>query len=201
MARAINAVRRDRDLAPVPLAQLRPHVSMGARGMIGAAFGRTPDDAEFPALRDAFLDHYAQAICVETTLFAGIPQLVAFLENRGIHWGIVTNKAARFTTPLSEALGVHLRAGCIVSGDTCARAKPYPDPLLHAAKLINTAPEDCMYVGDDVRDIQAARAAGMQSVAALYGFLGGSDPATWNAHHSINAPMEIVTLLGEYQTT
>ncbi len=195
MARAINAVRRDRNLSPVALATLRPHVSMGARGMVGAGFGHTPDDADFPALRDAFLDHYERAICVESTLFDGVPQLVSMLKNRGVTWGIVTNKAKRFTEPLSKALGFDLTAGCIVSGDTCARAKPHPDSLLHAAKLINIAPEDCIYIGDDLRDIQAAHAAGMQSVAALYGYLGETDPRTWNAHHAISAPLETLALL------
>jgi N-acetyl-D-muramate 6-phosphate phosphatase len=195
MARAINAVRRDRALEPVPFEALRPHVSMGARGMVGAAFGHTPDDAEFPALRDAFLAHYALALCVETALFRGMPQLTSLLQNRGLKWGIVTNKAMRFTDPLCEALGIDQTAGCIVSGDTCARAKPHPDPLLHAAKLLATAPEHCMYVGDDIRDIQAAHTAGMQSIAACYGYLGGSDPTTWRAHHSIHAPLNLAPLL------
>lgn len=195
MARAINAVRRDRALDGVPLAKLRPHVSMGARGMVGAAFGHTPDDAEFPELRDAFLTHYALALCVETTLFHGMPQLTSLLQHRGLKWGIVTNKAMRFTDPLCEALGIDQTAGCIVSGDTCARAKPHPDPLLHAANLLAIAPEHCMYVGDDIRDIQAAHAAGMQSVAACYGYLGGSDPASWNAHHRIENPLALAHLL------
>jgi N-acetyl-D-muramate 6-phosphate phosphatase len=195
MARAINAVRRDRALEAVPLDRLRPHVSMGARGMVGAAFGYTPDNAEFPELRDAFLAHYALALCVETTLFHGMSQLTSLLQHRGLKWGIVTNKAMRFTDPLCEALGIDQTAGCIVSGDTCARAKPHPDSLLYAAKQLAIAPEHCLYVGDDIRDIQAARAAGMQSAAACYGYLGGSDPAGWNAHYRIHAPLDLAHLL------
>jgi N-acetyl-D-muramate 6-phosphate phosphatase len=136
MARAINAVRRDHALHDVPLPTLRPHVSMGARGMVHAAFGFKPEDTEFAALRDAFYAHYTNALCVETTLFAGIQELLSTLDSRGIAWGIVTNKAMRFTDPLCEALGIDRTAGCIVSGDTCARAKPHPDSLLHAAACL-----------------------------------------------------------------
>ena len=195
MARALNAIRHTRKLAPLPLAELRDYVSQGARGMIGAGFGISPDHADFPELRDAFLDQYERAICIETTLFHGMPQLVGLLEKRDIAWGIVTNKATRFTMPLARALGIDITAGCIVCGDTCARAKPYPDPLLHAAQLIGIAPQDCLYIGDDIRDIQAAHAAGMRSVAALYGYHGGSDPKTWNASAQINSPSEIAALL------
>jgi N-acetyl-D-muramate 6-phosphate phosphatase len=202
MARAINAVRRDHALVPVPLATLRPHVSMGARGMVRAAFGFAPEDAEFPALRDAFFVHYAKALCVETTLFAGIQELVVALQARGIAWGIVTNKSMRFTDPLCRALGLDRIAGCIVSGDTCARAKPHPDSLLHAAACLGVPPAACVYAGDDRRDIEAAHAAGMISVAARYGYLGGSDPATWNAHFMIDHPAELAVLanLAELET-
>lgn len=195
MARAINQVRADKNLAKVPLEKLRPHVSMGARGMVGAAFGFTPEDQEFAPLRDQFLVHYERAICIETTLFNGIPQLVSILEQRGIAWGIVTNKATRYTLPLAAALGFDITAACVVCGDTCERAKPHPDPLLHAANLIQIPPENCLYIGDDHRDIQAANAANMRGVIANYGYLGGSDPATWNAAASINTPMELMALL------
>jgi phosphoglycolate phosphatase len=195
MARAVNTLRAARDLPPLPLSALRSHVSQGARGMIGAGFGIAPEHGDFPALRDAFLDQYERAICVETKLFNGMPQLVGLLEKRDITWGIVTNKASRFTLPLAQALGFDRTAACIVSGDTCARAKPYPDSLLHAAELIGILPQQCLYIGDDERDIQAANAAGMRGIAALYGYLGGSDPATWNAHAAIHSPAEIAGLL------
>ena len=136
MARALNSVRRDRSLAPVPLAHLRPHVSNGARGMLEAGFGRKPADDDFAALREAFLEAYARDVCVESRWFDGIATLIDELESREIVWGIVTNKAAVFTLPLLEKLGIAPQSRCVVCGDTCARAKPHPDPLLHAASLI-----------------------------------------------------------------
>ncbi len=196
MGRAINAMLKRDGRQPVPLATLRPFVSQGARGMIGIGYGIAPDHADFPVLREAFITEYQAAVCIDSKIFDGINVLVAELEKRNIKWGIVTNKAARMTTPLASALGLDARTNCIVSGDTCARAKPHPDPLLHAAKIINTAPTHCLYVGDDERDIQAAHAAGMRSVVALYGYLGGSDPATWNANFAVNDASDIIALLG-----
>ncbi len=195
MARAINAVRGQHGMPALPLVQLRPYVSNGARGMVAAAFGVKPGETKFTELREAFLMEYERAICTHSTLFDGMLELVTLLEQRNIEWGIVTNKVARHSAPLVRAFGVETRAACVVSGDTCARAKPYPDPLLHAAKLIQIDPANCLYVGDDLRDIQAAHAAGMRSVAALYGYLGDTDPATWNAHHAISQPSDIVTLI------
>jgi N-acetyl-D-muramate 6-phosphate phosphatase len=195
MARAINAVRAHRGLAALPLAQLRRYVSNGARGMVRAAFDIKPEDVGFAALRQEFLVEYERAICVHSTLFDGMLEAVTLLEQRNIAWGIVTNKIARHSAPLVRAFGVETRAACVVSGDTCARAKPFPDPLLHAARLMNIEPAHCLYIGDDIRDIQAAHAAGMRSVAALYGYLGDSHPASWNATASIHSPADIVTLL------
>jgi N-acetyl-D-muramate 6-phosphate phosphatase len=195
MGRALNTILARDGRETVPLTTLRPFVSQGARGMIGVGYGITPDHTEFGILRDAFLVEYQRAICIDTEIFDGIDALTAELEARRIKWGIVTNKAMRFTDPLVRALGLHKRAACIVSGDTCARAKPHPDPLLHAAKLIDVAPANCLYIGDDERDIQAAHAAGMRGVVALYGYLGGTDPATWQAPIAITHPSELTAHL------
>ncbi len=196
MARALNSVRRDRSLEPVPLSRLRPHVSNGARGMLEAGFGLKPADADFSALRDAFLEAYAREVCVDSRWFDGIAALIDELEKREIVWGIVTNKATVFTLPLLEKLSIAPPSGCVVCGDTCARAKPHPDPLLHAASLIGIAPRHCLYIGDDERDITAANAAGMRGVVAMYGYLGaGADPSTWAAAAWVNAPLEIFDLL------
>ena len=195
MARAINAVRGHRGLLPLPITELRRYVSNGARGMVGAAFGVKPEDADFAALRQDFLLEYERAICVHTVLFEGMLEAITDLERRNIQWGIVTNKVARHSAPIMYALGFATRAACIVSGDSCARPKPFPDTLLHAAKLIQIEPAHCLYIGDDIRDIEAAHSAGMRSVAALYGYLGDSHPETWSATMFIHTPGDIASLV------
>lgn len=195
MAFAANRLREARGMATLPLSDYRPHVSRGGRGMVGVAFSLTPDDAGFAAMRDEFLNVYEQRLCVFTTLFEGMNEVVTELERRDIAWGIVTNKARRFTEPLVKQMGLDIRTPCIVSGDTTPHAKPHPAPLLHAAALLDIAPTDCWYVGDDERDIQAAHAAGMVGIIAGYGYLGGSEPATWRAEATIDHPLALLDLL------
>ncbi len=196
MAHALNVIRDRHGLAALPLAAVRPYVSHGARGMLDVGFGIGPQHEKFIALRDAFYDQYQRYLCVDSTLFDGIEPLVATLEKHTIAWGIVTNKAARFAIPITDALGVGKRAACIVCGDTTAHTKPHPAPLLHAAKLIGIAPGDTLYVGDDARDIQAAHAAGMRGAVAAYGYIGVDvDPSSWGAEYSIAAPSELWPLL------
>ena len=196
MAGALNRVRARHRLPPLPLDAVRPHVSNGARGMVAAGFNLLPEHEGYVPLRDAFLDEYASALCVESRWFDGMAALVEQLERQQILWGIVTNKAARYALPLMDALDVTGRAACVVCGDTCARAKPHPDPLLHAARLIGIEPAHCLYVGDDRRDIDAANAAGMHGVVALYGYLGvAPEPASWAASAMVETPAQIATLL------
>jgi phosphoglycolate phosphatase len=198
LAAAVNKMRRVRGLDLVALDKLRPLASAGARGLIGGAFGKTPDDAGFTALREEFLANYAADICIETTLFPGIPEVLDELASRGVPWGIVTNKAQRLTTPLADQLGLTSIAGCIVCGDTTPHAKPHPAPLLHAAELLAMAPAQLVYVGDDLRDVQAGRAAGMLTVAAAYGYCGNDLPAIeWQADYVVNSTEELTALLRE----
>ncbi len=179
---AVNKVRTDRGLPPGPYETLRLQASHGARGLIGSAFGVAPEDAAFPSLRDAFLANYEAALCVQSRLFDGIPALLEALAARGMPWGIVTNKAARLTDPLVKLLGLAEGAACVVSGDTTPHSKPHPAPLLYAAECMGIAPGRIVYVGDDLRDIQAGKAAGMATVAAAYGYCGESlAPAEWQA--------------------
>jgi phosphoglycolate phosphatase len=197
LARAVNTQRRARSMAPLALSELRPLVSQGARGMLRAGFGLAPDSPGYGVLREEFLSLYEANLCRETTLFPGMEPLLAALERDGLSWGVVTNKHARFTEPLIVALGLETRAACIVSGDTCARAKPHPDPLLEAARRLRLDPAACIYVGDDERDVQAARAAGMRSVIALYGYLGdGNAPERWGGDYTIDRPLDLLNLLG-----
>ena len=182
MARTVNIMRSNRKLAPVALDVVRPHVSKGARGMICAAFDMTTDHPDFPAMREEFLEIYADHLYVDSVLFPGMAALLDRLEAEHIAWGVVTNKFERFARPLLEGMGLASRAGVIVGGDTCAKAKPFPDPLLFAAQKLGAPPAGTLYVGDDVRDVQAARAAGMPVIVAGYGYLGDGPPAeTWGA--------------------
>jgi phosphoglycolate phosphatase len=197
MARTVNVMLERRCLAPVALAVVRPHVSKGARGMIGAAFGIGPGHADFAAMRDEFLEIYAVHLCIETRLFPGMPELLDRIERHGRAWGVVTNKFERFARPVMAGLGLAERAAVVVGGDTCTRAKPHPDPLLHAAAILAIEPSAVLYVGDDERDVQAARAAGMPVVAAGYGYLGdGRGPAEWGADGIAASPAEIASYAG-----
>lgn len=197
LARAINRVLADHGRTPLPLQALRPHVSSGARGMLRAAFGISPEDPQFQPLARQFLDHYASALCVETRLFEGMHALLEDLESAEIPWGIITNKQSRFTEPLVAALALHERACCVISGDTATRPKPAPDPLLLACERTGLSPHNCLYVGDDPRDIIAGQAAGMRTIAVSYGYLGVDQPIdAWGADEIIHAPQELATLIG-----
>jgi 2-phosphoglycolate phosphatase len=196
LARALNRLRALQGLAPLPPEVARPHTSAGARGLLAAGFGVSPGDEGYAALRDSFLDFYAEGLCVETRLFDGIAELLARIRVLKLPWGIVTNKGKRFSKPLLRLLAVDHLAACIVSGDSTAHIKPHPAPLLLAASLLALPPADCIYVGDDLRDVQAARAAGMRVAVAAWGYLGeGEDPRNWNADAVVFRPREILDLL------
>jgi 2-phosphoglycolate phosphatase len=154
---AVNQMRVARGLPPVPDEKTRPVTSSGARGLLGAGFGITPDHADYAAMRDEFLDLYEANLCRETRLFDGMAELVDTLEARGLAWGIVTNKAERFALPLMRLLGYSARAACVIGGDTTGKLKPHPEPLYAAASAIRVPPQHCVYVGDDTRDVQAGR--------------------------------------------
>lgn len=193
---ALNHVRSLHKLPPLPVAITRLQASHGSAGLLKLGFNIEPDSAKFPPLRDAFLAYYSANICVHTTLFPGMTELINILEQRGLPWGIVTNKPHRFTVPLMQALGYDQRAACLVSGDTCAHAKPHPAPLLHAARSMNVAPQRCLYLGDDKRDIEAGRAAGMKSFIALFGYIDPkADLNVWQADAAIASPLELLNYL------
>ena len=196
LAGAVNRVRQDCGLPPVAIDTVRTHASSGARGMLGAGMGVTPDDPEYPRLRDAFLAHYANGLADTTRLFDGVEALLDVLDRRAIRWGIVTNKAARFTQPVAEALGLAARASVIVSGDTTPHPKPHPAPLLHAAAQLGVEVARCVYVGDDLRDVQAGNAAGMATIVARYGYVGtNGDPSSWPATGWIEHPGDLLAWL------
>jgi 2-phosphoglycolate phosphatase len=194
LAAAVNLLRTERGLAPTPYSVLRPTASAGARGMIGAAFGLAPGDEGYEALRLAWFANYEAAMFVHSSLFAGVPELLQGLADAGLAWGIVTNKPERFTNPLVGMIGLQ-HSGCVVSGDTTAHAKPHPAPLLEAARRLGMAPQDCWYVGDDLRDIEAGRAAGMATVACSWGYCGEIDPANWGADILLDTPLALLEVI------
>ena len=194
LAGAANDLRAVHGLPPLPYAQLRPMVGSGARGMVGVAFGVAPDDSRFDALRTAFLARYEQRLLQETAVFAAISPVLVALEAAGLPWGIVTNKHTRYAAPVVQ--GLQLRAATLVCGDTTPHAKPHPAPLLEAARRLGVAPSGCVYVGDDERDVQAGRGAGMRTLAAAWGYLGQNEPiANWNADAVISRPADLLQWL------
>lgn len=194
---AADKMRTDRGLASLSLAQYRPMAGAGARGMIGVAFGLTPEYADFGALTEEFFANYEACMTERTYAFEGVAELIAQISQSGLKWGVVTNKSARFTLPLTQAMPLFNTAQTIICGDTTPHAKPHPAPLLEAARQLSLAPERCAYVGDDERDILAGRAAGMPTVAAAYGYRGASlDITGWKADATINSPTGLLYLLG-----
>ena len=193
---AADRMRLARGLPALPIETYRPMAGSGARGMLDVAFGVAPDHAAFAALKEEFFIYYERCMMQRTRVFDGVGDLVQGLTRRGLPWGIVTNKAARFSEPQTLALGLRSGAAVLVSGDTTPHLKPHPAPLLEAARRIGMEPSACVYVGDDERDIQAGRAAGMMTVAATYGYLGrGADATGWGADAAIYSPLELLELL------
>lgn len=196
LAAAANRLREEAGLAPLPPARLRPFTSSGVRGMLRAAFDLTPECPGYAQLAERFLGLYANNLCDATVLFDGMDEVLARLEAASIKWGIVTNKRAQYTQPLVAALGLNERACCVVSGDSAARPKPAPDTLLLACRQLGVGVGECVYVGDDLRDVQAGQAVGMRTVAAAYGYLGEDLPIErWGADAIIHAPLDLPPLI------
>ncbi len=194
---ALNRLLAEEKREALPHEVLRPHVSGGARALLRAGFGITPEDSGYTALQQRFLAHYQSAICADTVLFDGIAELLDELDERGVAWGVVTNKSQRFTLALADALGLRNRAACLVSGDTSPRAKPDARPLLLGCGLAGAAPADTLYVGDDLRDVVAGKAAGVTTVAVRYGYLGDGVPIDeWGADRVVDTPADVLALLG-----
>ncbi|MDD5297275.1 MAG: HAD-IA family hydrolase [Rhodocyclaceae bacterium] len=193
---ALNRLLAEEGRQALDMGVFRPHTSAGTRGMLGIGFGIAPEESGYASLAERFLAHYTAALCVDTVLFEGMAELVAELENLGLAWGIVTNKPARFTLPLMAALGYGERAACIVSGDSTPNPKPHPDPIFLGCLDAGTVPARCLYVGDDLRDIQAGQAAGTGTVAAAWGYLGTGVPiGEWGADSLVSHPLEILKLV------
>jgi phosphoglycolate phosphatase len=193
---AVDQMRVDRGMTSLPLAHYRPMAGAGARGMIGLAFGFTPEHPEYDAMKEEFFRNYEACMTQRTFAFEGVVQMIDKLVAAQLPWGVVTNKSQRFAEPLTKAMPLFQTAAVVISGDTTPHAKPHPEPLLEAARRLGIAPTACVYVGDDERDIVAGHAAGMKTVAATYGYLGAqSDVQKWQAHANIQSPLELDDLL------
>ena len=193
---AVDKMRVARGMTSLPLSYYRPMAGAGARGMIGLAFGWTPDHPDYEQLKEEFFVNYESCMTERTFAFEGVAQLIQSLVHLNMPWGVVTNKSKRFTEPLTQAMPLFSSAAVVISGDTTPHAKPHPAPLLEAAKRLGIDPAACVYVGDDERDIVAGHAALMKTVAATYGYLGvQSDVKSWQAHAQIETPAQLLDLL------
>jgi phosphoglycolate phosphatase len=193
---AADKMRVDRGLPSLPLESYRHMAGAGARGMLGIAFGMTPEHPDFPTMREEFFRNYESCMTQRTYVFEGVAQLIANLVEHDVAWGVVTNKSMRFAAPLTKVMPLFATARTVVGGDTTPHPKPHPAPLLEAARQVGVKPIECLYVGDDLRDVQAGKAAGMPTVAALYGYLGShGDVASWGADERIDTPLALLKLL------
>jgi len=193
---AANQLLIARNLPAMQYEVLRPRASAGARGLIKGAFGIETDHPDFIPLRDEFFSNYEKALLVNSVIFDGVDHLLDKLDDAKLPWGIVTNKSERFTNPLTELMGLRQRAASTVSGDTTPHSKPHPEPILHAARLANIDPTKSVYVGDDIRDIVAGKAAGMKTIAAAYGYCGCEEPPeAWGADYLVRHPKELLEII------
>lgn len=193
---AADQMRTRRGLPSLPAARYRSRAGSGARGMLKVAFDIDVEHEQYEALKEEFFLSYESCLTRSTRPFEEVDALLEELKSRGLRWGIVTNKSQRFTVPLSQAMDVFRHAATLVSGDTTPHTKPHPAPLLEAARQLNLMPSQCLYVGDDERDIVAGRAAGMRTVAACYGYLGADAIVSrWQADAEVSSPLGLLKLL------
>ena len=195
LAAPVNAMREARGLKPLPLEEYRPFASAGSRGLLHIGLGATTDDPDYPALRTEFLNRYEQEIAVHSRLFDGMPELLAWLEANGIRWGVISNKLEYLVHRLVQQLGLGHRVALAYGGDTAPRAKPWPDPLKMALQETGLTARQCVYIGDDLRDIQAAHAVDMPAVAAAYGYGNPNEIPQWKADHIVASPQEFLAML------
>jgi len=197
LATALNQLLAEQDKAPMAYQDIRQYVSRGAVGILSLVWKREKDEDQFEMLRQRFLEIYADCNGQQSVLFHGFAEILDRLNANDIPWGIVTNKPGWLAEPLIKHLDLDQRIGCLVSGDTLEHHKPHPAPLLHAARLLNENPQDCIYVGDARRDMEAAESANMTGVAAAYGYItGDSNPGDWPAAAIIEKPAELIALIG-----
>lgn len=192
LAGAVNDMRLERGLAALPIDALAPLCSFGGRGMLAKGLGLYPEDAEYPAAYEAFIEAYRQRMTRDTYPYDGIRELMQALRDDGTAWGVVTNKAEHLAVPLMQAMAFDPAPGCVIGGDTAGVAKPDPAPVLLACERIGLAPATCIYVGDSDRDIAAGQAAGMPTIGIAYGYVPeGEDAHHWPADIVVDSVAEL----------
>ncbi len=196
LAATLNAILLTQQAKPLPLTSIRPFISEGVAGLLKLGLNITDKNPEFLRLSKQFLNYYSQHSCKQTQLFPGIATLIHYLQKNHLTWGIVTNKSTALTTTLVNHFPLLKKAKCIIAGDTIEYSKPHPKPLLYACECISGIPENCVYIGDAKRDIEAANAAGMRSLVALYGYIPSKkEAATWKASAMLDTPLAIIDWL------
>ncbi|MCK5394542.1 MAG: HAD-IIIA family hydrolase [Gammaproteobacteria bacterium] len=196
MAGALDILCDEEQQTRLPFDEVRPVVSNGSVALVKLAFGEDMDTATLDRLKTRYLEIYQDNLAVHSQLFDEMSHLLTRLEEKNIKWGVVTNKPGWLTEPLMESLGLHLRAACIVSSDSTEKRKPHPEPMYYACKLANALPEECVYVGDARRDIEAGHNAGMKTIIAEYGYIGDwEDTLDWQADYIIQSPSQLLALL------
>lgn len=193
---ALNLQRERHGLPFLPEESIRPYASHGSRGLLEIGFGLLPEHASFESMRAEYLALYTQVMTRQPVLFSGMAETLGEIEQRGLQWGIVTNKPRRFTVPMVEHMGLDRRAGAVISGDDAPQPKPSPQTLLLACERMHLHPEQVLYVGDAERDVQAGNAAGMTTLVALFGYLSAADqPQAWGADGYIHQPQDLLAYL------
>jgi len=193
MGAALNNLLLEENLEPLPLTTIRPLVSQGGLVLTRLGFADTVPEAEIEPLRLRYLQHYHAIVADESRLFDGYAEILDELEARSIPWGIVTNKPEWLTHPLLEQLGLAPRTGVVIGGDTLEQRKPHPRPLQVAAERLGVRCNNCIYVGDDERDIVAGKAAEMKTLVAAYGYIeDAASIGTWQADGVIDHPHELL---------
>lgn len=199
LAFALNSALAAEGLEPLSEDAIRPLITEGGRVMVDMAVGERRDAATKERMRHDFLDIYGRNLANQTRLFPEMEAVLETLDQRGMPWGIVTNKLAAFTDPLVRALGIDGRARCVVSGDTTPHAKPHPEPMFYACRAAGASPAECVYLGDAEKDVLAGRRAGMRTLVALYGYLPkDADPHAWGASGVVDSPSGLVRWLDDY---
>ena len=196
MGNALNLLLKAKGKPPIPIEQLRPHVSDGTPALLRLGFGCKPGEKMFDVLRNQFLETYETNLCKCTELYPGIDKILKRCQATNVPWGIVTNKPENLTRQLMKHLGCYDDAICIIGGDSLPQRKPHPMPIVHACSIAGAGVRSTIFIGDSIRDILAGNDAGTDTLGVTYGYIPpGDDPTAWNANYLVDSVGEIPDIL------